>query len=108
MGFLRSISLLTKRELAPIRLIKTANFPELKTQPVEYTILNKILKIKITDTEYLFEEPELSSEEKNIYHLIEESLIEIIDIKENTTIDEYLEKAIRIIISELKSIPIIF
>jgi len=101
MGFLKSISLLTKRELTPIKLIKTTKIPELKIIPGEYTILNKIIKISITSEGYIIEEPELSSEEKNIYHMIEDSLIEIIDIKEDTSIEEYLEKAIRIIISEL-------
>ncbi|MBS3170722.1 hypothetical protein J4223_02990 [Candidatus Woesearchaeota archaeon] len=101
MGFLKSISLLTKRELTPIQLNRISLIPEFKLLPAEYTILNKNIKIIITENEYLIEEPELSSEEKNIYHLIEDSLIEIIDLKENTTIEEYLEKAIRIIISEL-------
>ena len=101
MGFLKSISLLTKRELTPIQLNRISLIPEFKFLPAEYTILNKNIKIIITENEYLIEEPELSSEEKNIYHLIEDSLIEIIDLKENTTIEEYLEKAIRIIISEL-------
>ena len=101
MGFLKSISLLTKRELTPIQLNRISLIPEFKLLPAEYTILNKNIKIIINENEYLIEEPELSSEEKNIYHLIEDSLIEIIDLKENTTIEEYLEKAIRIIISEL-------
>ncbi len=101
MGFLKAITQqLTKRELQNIKLIRTTRIPEIKTLPIEYTLLNSLIKIKISP-EYSFEEPELSSEEKNIYHLIEDSLIEIIDIQENTSIDEYLEKAIRIIISEL-------
>jgi hypothetical protein len=98
MGFLDN---LTRKKLRPIRLTRTTSIPELKIPPLQYTLLNKLINVKITPEEYSIFEPELSNEEKNLYHLIEDSLIEIIDIKENTSIDDYLEKALRIIISEL-------
>lgn len=107
MGFLK---LFQKQLLLPelkkdlFKLERQASIPELKelnTEPIVYNILGDLVTIRITKQFYSVQEPEFNEEETQIFDIIKKSLYEIINIDSNTKIEEYLEKSIRIIISEL-------
>jgi hypothetical protein len=82
------------------RLEKNATIPELK-DPFAYNILGNLISVKITKQFYSLQEPEFDEKEKQLFDIIKKSLYEIINIDTDTNIEEYLEKSIRIILSEL-------
>ncbi len=100
--FSKSINPELKKRL--FKLERTAFIPELvdlSDTPISYTILGTLIKVNITKDYYSIEEPKLNENEKQTFQIIKTALFEIINVELNNNIEEYLEKSIKIIISEL-------
>lgn len=86
------------------KLEKQASFPELKElsdTPIIYETLGSLIQVSITKNFYSVKEPIFLETEKQTFSIIKNALFEIINLDINSNIEDYLEKSIRIIISEL-------
>jgi len=89
-----------KKDLLKQQRTRIPELPELDEEGVSYE-LGSLIHITITPELYLVEEPSFTEQEQKTFDTIKRGLYEIINIDRSENGEEYLEKTVRIIISEL-------